>query len=181
MVAPVTVYTTNTCPYCDQAKDYLRANNVPFEEKDVASDRAAAMEMIRRSGQQGVPVIATADEVILGFDKPKLARLVSKYSGPKRPPLGLMAADADQYLARHPEEASKYPEGIKGIFVGDVRPDSVAERSGVRRGDVIQAVANKRVRNMHGLDQLIGTLKAGESVVVRYVRDGADHQTTFQF
>jgi len=59
MVAPVTVYTTKTCPWCDRAKDYLRSKNVPFEEKDVAADYEAAMEMIRRSGQQGVPVIAT--------------------------------------------------------------------------------------------------------------------------
>jgi glutaredoxin 3 len=181
MVAPVTVYSTPTCPWCDRAKEYLRANNVPFEEKDVASDRTAAMEMIRRSGQQGVPVITTEDEVILGFDQPRLARLVDKFSGPKRPALGLMAADAEQYLSRHPEEAEKYPEGIKGIFVGDVRPNSVAAKSGVKRGDVIQAVANKRVRNMHGLDQMIGTLKAGDSVDVRYVRDGQDNHTTFQF
>jgi glutaredoxin-like YruB-family protein len=181
MVAPVTVYTTKTCPYCDQAKEYLRANNVEFEEKDVSSDYNAAMEMVRRSGQQGVPVITTEDDVILGFDKVRLARLVQKFSGPKRPALGLLAADAEQYLAKHPDEAATYPEGIKGIYVGDVRPNSVAANSGVRHGDVIQAVANKRVRNMHGLDQLISTLKAGESVVVRYVRDGQDHQTTFQF
>lgn len=181
MVAPVTVYTTKTCPWCDRAKEYLRANNVPFEEKDVSSDYNAAMEMVRRSGQQGVPVIATESEVILGFDQVRLARLVEKFAGPKRPPLGLLAADADEYLRKHPEEAAKYPEGIKGIYVGNVRPNSVAERSGVQHGDVIQAVANKRVRSMHGLDQLIGTLKAGESVVVRYVRDGKDHETTFQF
>lgn len=181
MTAPVTVYTTKTCPWCDRAKDYLRSNNVPFEEKDVSADYNAAMEMVRRSGQQGVPVVTTEDEVILGFDQVRLARLVEKFSGPKRPALGLLAADAEQYLARHPEEASRYPEGIKGIFVGDVRPNSVAAASGVRRGDVIQAVANKRVRNMHGLDQLINTLKAGESVVVRFVRDGEDQNTTFQF
>ncbi|MCC6792248.1 MAG: PDZ domain-containing protein [Thermomicrobiales bacterium] len=181
MVAPVTVYTTKTCPWCDRAKEYLRANNVTFDEKDVSSDRAAAMEMIRRSGQQGVPVITTEDEVILGFDQVRLARLVERFSGPKRPALGLLAADAEQYLAKHPEEAAKYPEGIKGIYVGDVRPNSVAAASGIRRGDIIRAVANKRVRSMHGLDQLIGTLKAGESVVVSYVRDGEDRQTTFQF
>lgn len=181
MTAAVTVYTTPTCPWCDRAKEYLRANNVDYVEKDVASDRVAAIEMVRRTGQQGVPVIATQDEVILGFDQPRLARLVQKHAGPKRPPLGLRAADAEQYLQRHPDIARNYPEGTRGIFVGDVRPGSVAEKSGLRHGDVIQAVAGKRVRNLAAMDQLIDTLKAGESVTVRYVRDGADQNTEFQF
>jgi S1-C subfamily serine protease len=139
------------------------------------------MEMIRRSGQQGVPVTATADEVIVGFDQARLARLAEKLAGPKRPPLGLLAADAEQYLQRHPDVAANYPEGTKGIFVGEVRPGSVAERAGLRHGDVIQAVANKRVRNMFGLDQLIDTLKAGESVSVRYVRGKEDITAQLQF
>jgi glutaredoxin 3 len=181
MVAPVTVYSTPTCPWCDRAKDYLRTNNVPFEDKDVASDYEAAMEMIRRSGQQGVPVIATEDEVVVGFDQVRLARLAERFAGPKRPALGLLAADAEQYLAKHPEAASSLPAGTKGVYVGEVRPNSVAERSGVRRGDVIQSIANKRVRNMQALDQLITTLKPGESVNVRYLRDGENQETTFQF
>jgi glutaredoxin 3 len=181
MVAPVTVYSTPTCPWCDRAKDYLRSNNVPFEDKDVASDYEAAMEMIRRSGQQGVPVIATEDEVVVGFDQVRLARLAEKFAGSKRPALGLLAADAEQYLAKHPEAANKLPVGTKGVYVGEVRSNSVAERSGVRHGDVIQSIANKRVRNMQALDQLITTVKPGENVNVRFLRDGEDQETTFQF
>jgi len=181
MAAPITVYSTPTCPWCDRAKDYLRSNNVQYVEKDVSTDYAAAMEMVRRSGQQGVPVITTDDEVILGFDQAKLARLVKRFSGPKRAALGLRAADAEQYLAKHPELASAYPRETKGIFVGEVRPGSVAERSGVRHGDVIQAVAGKRVRSLAALDQMIETLKAGESVSVRYLRDGQDQTTEFAF
>ena len=181
MVAPVTLYSTQTCPWCDRAKEYLKANNVPYVEKDVAADYDAAREMIRRSGQQGVPVITTEDEVILGFDQPKLAKLVQKYAGPKRPPLGLLAADVEQYLNRHPELAGTIPAGTKGVYVGEVRSGSVAEQSGVAAGDVIQAVAGKRVRNMASLDQMIDTLKSGESVTVRFLRNGEDHNTTFQF
>lgn len=181
MVAPVTVYSTKTCPWCDRAKDYLRSKNVPFVEKDVASDYEAAMEMIRRTGQQGVPVIATDEEVILGFDQPRLARLAEKFSGPKRPPLGLLAADAEQYLQKHPEEAEKFPADTKGVYVGEVRPGSVAEKSGLRRGDVVQALAGKRVRNMAALDQLIGNVKAGEAVAVRFLRDGESQEAELQF
>lgn len=181
MVAPVTVYSTPTCPWCDRAKEYLRENNVPFVEKDVASDYDAAMEMVRRTGQQGVPVIATQDEVILGFDQPRLARLVQKLSEPKRPPLGLLGADAESYLSSHPDIAATFPEGTKGIYVGQVRPGSVAEKAGLRPGDVVQAVAGKRVRGLSAMDQMISTLKAGEKVSVRFVRDGQDHTSEFQF
>jgi glutaredoxin 3 len=181
VVAPVTVYSTKTCPWCDRAKEYLRANNVPYVDKDVASDYDAAMEMVRRSGQQGVPVITTDDEVILGFDQARLARLAEKYAGPKRPPLGLLAADVEQYLSKHPEAADSIPAGTKGVYVGEVRSGSVAEQSGLQRGDVIQSIAGKRVRNMAALDQLISTLKAGESVSVRYLRSGEDRNTSFSF
>ncbi|MBX3069892.1 MAG: PDZ domain-containing protein [Thermomicrobiales bacterium] len=181
MTAPVTVYFTQTCPWCDRVKDYLHKNGVPFEEKDVARDYDAAMEMIKRSGQQGVPVIATENEVIVGFDQARLAKIVDAFGRAKRPPLGLLAADAQQYFERHPDIAAKYPEGTKGIFVGDVRANSVAERAGVKNGDVITSVAGKRVRNIGQLDQMIDTLDAGDKVSFRYIRDSEDATSVFQF
>lgn len=154
---------------------------MPYETKDVANDYPAAMEMIRRSGQQGVPVIATEDEVILGFDQARLAKLVEKFGAPKRPPLGVLAADAEEYLARHPEKAEAIPAGTKGVFVGKIRPETVAERAGLRAGDVIVGLAGKKVRSMGQLDQLVGTLKAGQAVTVRYLRDGDEATATLQF
>ncbi|MGC8812153.1 MAG: glutaredoxin family protein [Candidatus Aenigmatarchaeota archaeon] len=64
----VKIYTTPTCPYCEMAKTFFRENNVEFEEIDVSSDREAAMEMIEKSGQMGVPVIEIDDKIIVGFD-----------------------------------------------------------------------------------------------------------------
>ena len=139
------------------------------------------MEMIRRSGQQGVPVVTTADEVILGFDQARLARLADKYGAPKRPPLGLLGADAESYLSRHPGAAAGAPADTKGVFVGEVRPGSVAARAGVAKGDIIVALAGKRVRNLSGMDQLVAALKAGEAVSARYLRAGESQTTTFQF
>ena len=153
---------------------------MPFVEKDVARDYDAAMEMIRRSGQQGVPVVATEDEVIVGFDQARLGRIADKYAGPRRPPLGLLAADADSYLARHPD-AAPVPPGTKGVFVGKVRADTVAERAGLRTGDVIVGLAGKRVRTMAQLDQLVGALKASDKATVRYLRDGEEQTATLQF
>jgi len=139
------------------------------------------MEMIRRSGQQGVPVVATDDEVILGFDQVRLARLAEKYAAPKRPPLGLLAADAEEYLSRHPELATSVPPSTTGVFVGKVRPNTVAQRAGLQTGDVIVSLAGKRVRSMTVLDQLIATLKAGDAVPLRYLRNGNETTTTLQF
>jgi glutaredoxin-like YruB-family protein len=181
MNAAVTVYYTQTCPWCDRVKDYLTKNGVPFEEKDVAKDFNAAMEMIQRSGQQGVPVVATDKEVIVGFDQARLKRIVDQYGRPKRAPLGLLAADAQQYFERHPDVAAKYPEGTRGVFIGEVRPNSVAERSGIQFGDVITSVAGKRVRNMATLDQLIDTLQAGDKISFKYIRNGEDSAGSFQF
>ncbi len=66
----VTIYTTPTCGYCNMAKDYFRNNNVQFTEYNVAQDRAKAEEMVRKSGQMGVPVIDVNNEIIVGFNKP---------------------------------------------------------------------------------------------------------------
>lgn len=181
MTAPVTVYTTSTCPWCDRVKDYLTRNNVPFQAIDVARDYNAAMEMVRRSGQQGVPVVATADEVFVGFDQARLARLVERYATPRRAPLGVLAADAETYFARHPEAAALVPEGTKGVYVGRIRPDSVAERAGLRRGDVIVGFAGKRVRTMAALDQFVETLKAGDQATVRYLRGTEEATATLKF
>ena len=68
----VTVYSTPTCPYCIMVKDYLKETKVEFTDINVAEDQAKAQEMVEKSGQMGVPVIAINDTVIVGFDKPKI-------------------------------------------------------------------------------------------------------------
>ncbi|NIV28655.1 MAG: NrdH-redoxin, partial [Anaerolineae bacterium] len=67
----VVVYSTPTCGYCHQAKQFLAQQGVPFVEKNVAADRRAATEMVRLSGQQGVPVITVDGQVVVGFDQPR--------------------------------------------------------------------------------------------------------------
>ena len=154
---------------------------MPFVEKDVAKDFTAAMEMIRLSGQQGVPVTVADGEVILGFDQRKFAKLAEKFAGPKRPPLGILAADAEEYLAKHPDKAEKVPAGTKGVFVGKIRPRTVAAKAGLQAGDVITSFAGKRVRNMAALDQMVETLKAGDKATAKYLRDGEDQSVVLQF
>ena len=69
----VTVYTTPTCPYCHQVKQYLTQRSIAFREVDVSRDQAAAAEMVRQTGQQGVPVTVIDGQTVVGLDYPMLA------------------------------------------------------------------------------------------------------------
>jgi len=65
----VIVYSTETCPWCHKAKDFLKENNVEFEDKNVAEDEAARKELVDKSGQMGVPVLDIDGTIIVGFDQ----------------------------------------------------------------------------------------------------------------
>ena len=72
----VTIYTTPTCHFCQMAKEYFDANNVKYETIDVASNAEKRKEMMEKSGQLGVPVILIDDQVVIGYNKPKLTSLL---------------------------------------------------------------------------------------------------------
>ena len=76
-MAKVIIYTTPQCVYCKMAKEFFRAKNVSYEEKDVASDAEAREEMIKKSEQMGVPVIEIGGEIVIGFDKERLSELLN--------------------------------------------------------------------------------------------------------
>jgi len=68
----IKIYSTPTCPYCIRTKQFLQDNNIQFEDMDVSSNQAAAQEMIKKSGQMGVPVLDIDGEIIVGFDKERI-------------------------------------------------------------------------------------------------------------
>lgn len=72
----VTIYSTPVCHFCHAAKDFFKENNVDYIEHDVAADLEKRTEMIDITGQMGVPVIRINDDVIIGFDEPKLKELL---------------------------------------------------------------------------------------------------------
>jgi glutaredoxin-like YruB-family protein len=71
----ITVFSTPTCTYCTAAKRYLDALGISFTDIDVSRDRAAGLDMIRRSGQLGVPVIDIDGKIVVGFDR----KLIDQY------------------------------------------------------------------------------------------------------
>ncbi len=70
----VIVYSTPTCPYCKLTKEYLKEKNIPYKEIDVSADPAAANEMVKKSGQMGVPVVEVGSQIIVGWNKSELEK-----------------------------------------------------------------------------------------------------------
>ncbi len=73
----VIMFTTPTCSFCNHAKRYFREKNIRFTEVDVARDPKAAEDMLRRTGQRGVPVILINNRPVVGFDVPKINSLLN--------------------------------------------------------------------------------------------------------
>ncbi len=164
-------------------KEFLSQRNIPYTERYVDIDRNAAIEMIRRSGQQGVPVTVIGDQVIVGFDKPKLERAVSTMqaagpansagtSGVGRRSLGAKVADAGRYVL---------PGGTRaeGAFVGGVNPGSPAERAGLKMGDVIVAVDDRPISSVDELSEALNAAGSG-SVKLTLARGATRREVTAQ-
>lgn len=73
----VTVYSTPSCVWCNRLKDYLRKYNYPFTDVDVSKNQQIAEELVRKTGQQGVPQIDIEGNYIVGFDKLKINKLLN--------------------------------------------------------------------------------------------------------
>jgi glutaredoxin-like YruB-family protein len=166
----VLIYTTPTCGYCRQAKEYLKARNVPFVEKNVAVDGIAAQEMVQRSGQRGVPVLVINGQTIVGFDRRRIDDALAR---PASPSLRLGAAIND---------ASRYALQIaEGAYVGKVNAGSPAERAGMQVGDVIMSMAGQPIRTADDVQRIMAVMSAGQAVAVGVWRNGQRMQLKAQF
>lgn len=72
----IIIYSTPSCPYCVALKSYLKERNFDFEDFDVSQDSQKLKEMVRKSGQMGVPVIEIDGQIIVGFDKEKIDKIL---------------------------------------------------------------------------------------------------------
>jgi len=63
----VTVYSTPSCSYCTMVKEFLKKKQIPFTDYDVSRDQGRADEMIRKSGQMGVPVVDVNGRILVGY------------------------------------------------------------------------------------------------------------------
>jgi len=69
------IYSTQTCKYCDLAKEYFDENNIPYEVLDVGMNRESRKDMVELSGQLGVPVIQFNSTFMVGWDEDKFKEL----------------------------------------------------------------------------------------------------------
>jgi glutaredoxin-like YruB-family protein len=161
----IVVYTTPTCGYCHQLKSYLRQREVPFAEYDVSRDRRAAADMVRLSGQQGVPVTLIDGEVVVGFDRPAIDRLLARQPA-ARPKLGVAIAAAERISA---QKGLPLPSGA---YIGRVNADSPAERAGLRSGDVILELAGQVVHTDADVHRILANAPTGRSVDLLLWREG---------
>lgn len=160
----IVVYSTPTCPYCYQVKDFLSQRGVKFTEYDVSTNRTAASEMVRKSGQAGVPVITVGDQVIVGFDRFRLEQLLASRNNGQHPRFGLQVADANKVARK--ERLTP----VSGAFVGRVTPASPGERAGIRKGDIITMINSQSIRNADDLGNALSTLGKGNQAVITILR-----------
>jgi glutaredoxin-like YruB-family protein len=180
-MSQVTVYTTPTCPYCRYVKQFLEGKGVPYNEKNVAADQKAAIEMVSRSGQQGVPVTVIGEEVIVGFNQPALNQAVIKLKAQSGGAtngsssslkLGAKVADAATVLAKQ-DKASQV-----GVLLGSVTPGSLAEKAGLHEGDIIVALGSHTIRNVADLQKALSVMgglpfaELGGTAGLAFVRNG---------
>jgi len=73
----VKLFVTPACPYCFTLKEFFKEHNIEFKEIDVSQDEKAREEMIKKSKQMGVPVVEIDGEIVIGFDKEKISKLLN--------------------------------------------------------------------------------------------------------
>ena len=73
-IPKVKVYTTISCPWCVKTKEFLKANNIKYQEANIGEDEKARNEMFEKSGQFGVPVTDVNGTIIVGYDKESLKK-----------------------------------------------------------------------------------------------------------
>jgi S1-C subfamily serine protease len=142
----------------------LDQRGIGYAERDVSIDPAAAKEMVQKSGQMGVPVIVVDNQVVIGFDRTRLDRLLNTSDDGHRPHLGLQIADATKVgpkLGLSP---------VFGALVGKIAPQSIGEKAGVQPGDIITEFNMRPIHNASDLEDTIAAVSEGQRAVIVLLR-----------
>jgi serine protease Do len=123
------------------------------------------MEMVRLTGQRGVPVIAVDGEVIIGFNRPRLEQLLNRSRSSNKISLGISVADADHMVRKPPLKT------VLGAYIGAVKPLSRGEKAGLRVGDIVIEVNGRTVNTANDLEKGLSSILGGERVSIAFIRD----------
>jgi glutaredoxin len=147
-------------------KEYLSRQSVPFHELDVARDPRAAAEMVRITGQRGVPVTVIDGQSVVGHDPARLGQLLA---WAQRPRLGVAVADAAEMAAKGRCTSTQ------GAYVGKVTSGEAAAQAGLQPGDVIILLAGQAIGDAAALERVVAGLHAGQGAPLVYLR-GAERR-----
>jgi len=145
-------------------KEFLSQKGIGFDERDVSRNPSYAQELVKTTGQMGVPVTLINGQVVVGFNRGRLEQLLTQPQTRQRPSFGASVADASKITA-------KQGSGITfGAYVGKVRPGSVAERVGLASGDIITELNMKRIANASELEHALSNLNRGSRFSLVFLR-----------
>lgn len=145
-------------------KEFLSQRGIAFEERDVSRDSSYAEELVRITGQTGVPVTIIKGQAVVGFDRMRLEQLLTQTQAGQRSSFGAAIADASKITARQ-------GSGITlGAYVGRVRPDSVADRTGLVPGDIIVELNMKPIAKADDLERSLSNLRSGSRFSLVFLR-----------
>ena len=146
-------------------KEFLSQKGISFQERDVSINQSYAQELVKSTGQMGVPVTVINGQTVIGFDRGRLEQLLTKTQTAQRPPFGASIADASKITAKQGSGI------ILGAYVGGVRPSSVAERIGLVSGDIITDLNLRHIANARDLEHALSNLKGGSHFSLSFLRD----------
>ncbi|MBI2672069.1 glutathione S-transferase N-terminal domain-containing protein [Candidatus Woesearchaeota archaeon] len=72
----VIMYGTKTCPFCKKTREFFKEHKVRYKDFYVEKNKKARDEMIKKSGQMGVPVIDIDGTIIVGYAERTLKKLL---------------------------------------------------------------------------------------------------------
>jgi glutaredoxin-like YruB-family protein len=170
----VVIYTTPTCGYCQQVKNYLSRRGVSYVERDLSRDPGAAAEMVRLTGQQGVPVTVIDGQPVLGADMQRIDQLLAQLAS-HPPRLGVSIAAAARIAEK---KGIRLPEGA---YVGRVKPYSSGALAGLRVGDVITQLGGQPVRSDQDVHAIMARQRYGQAINVLAWRNGQTIGMQVQF
>lgn len=77
MAHTITVYSAPWCGYCTAVKHYFDSKGIAYDVKDVDEDPDNAKEAVEKSGQMGIPVVDIDGQIVVGYDRPTIDRLLA--------------------------------------------------------------------------------------------------------
>jgi glutaredoxin len=75
---PITLYTTPGCPHCSRARQWLRHNGIPFEERDIERNPADRRAMTALNPRGSVPTIEVDGQVLVGFNERQVGAAIKR-------------------------------------------------------------------------------------------------------